>query len=399
MFPKMIGDWFTSLFKVWRREFRMVFGDAGVVLFFLFLPLVYPIVYTLIYNTEVPREIPVAVIDRSMTAESREFVRKMSATSAISVAAYATDLPEARRMLNGKDCYGILEIPADYSRRIGRREQAVVVFYSDMSLLLRYRTLLLALTDLQLALGDEVRTEITDLAGLPAQSMTSVPVASQGNFLGDPSQGFASFVMPGIVILILQQSLILGILMIAGGCAERRRANGGTDPLTVSAPATAQIIGKTLCYLTIYAPLTLYILHFIPIMFSLPHIGQMRDYLPLVLPLLLASSFLGLSLQIFVKERESSMPVFVATSVICLFLSGLTWPVFALNDFWRWLSDCIPASWAVRGFIRINNNGATLADNSGNYTALWILSAVYFLTAWLYLRFTLRAKKKICCKT
>ena len=39
-----VARWFTGLFEVWRREFRLVFTDAGVLLFFFALPTLYPVV-------------------------------------------------------------------------------------------------------------------------------------------------------------------------------------------------------------------------------------------------------------------------------------------------------------------------------------------------------------------
>ena len=51
-----IKEWFLETAKVFRREFGMVFRDAGVMLFFFALPLAYPIVYAAIYNPEVTRE-------------------------------------------------------------------------------------------------------------------------------------------------------------------------------------------------------------------------------------------------------------------------------------------------------------------------------------------------------
>ena len=39
-----IKEWFLETAKVFRREFGMVFRDAGVMLFFFALPLAYPIV-------------------------------------------------------------------------------------------------------------------------------------------------------------------------------------------------------------------------------------------------------------------------------------------------------------------------------------------------------------------
>jgi ABC-2 type transport system permease protein len=385
-----ISNWFRSLLLVWRREFKLVFSDPGVLLFFFALPTLYPLVYTIIYNPEVVRNMPVAIVDNDRSVESRHLVRMIDANPSVHVMGYATDLQEARRWMNSHDCYGIVEIPENYSKRIGRGEQAVVPFYAEMSLLLRYRGLLSALTDISLANGAEIRATTMAAAGLSGSGDSSTPVKTEAHFMGDPEQGMASFVIPGILVLILQQSIVLGVTMLGGGAAERRRRNGGIDPLHISASASATAIGKALCYLVLYFPLVIYILYFIPEIFSLPHNGHLLDAMLLMMPMLIASIFMGMLLQAFVKERETSLLVIVFTSVIFLFLSGLTWPRYAMNRLWIWLGNCIPATWGVEGFIRINSNGGTLAQNAHPYTMLWVLVAVYFVGACCYWRYISR---------
>ena len=368
-----IESWHVTLYAVWRREFGVVFRDAGVLIFFFVLPLLYPIVYTLIYNPELARDIPVAVVDNCRSTGSREFVRMADATEAMSVVGYAANLEEARRWQNEKACYGIMVIPDDYSRRIGRGEQAVIPFYVEMSLLLRYRAFVSALTDLSIATGSEIR-QVDD-------EPSAMPVNSASVLLGDPTQGFASFVIPGILVLIIQQSLILGITMLGGGAAERRRRNRGYDPDGADAPMLLTVIGKSLCYFMLYIPLTVYVLFLVPRMFALPHYGNIVDSLLFIMPVIFASIFMGMTLQVFVRERESSMIMFVYTSVIFLFLSGLTWPRYAMSGLWRWVGGIIPATWGIEGFVGINSNGATLSQVSGAYLMLWLLVAVYFITA------------------
>lgn len=380
-------SWFGSLFRVWRREFRLVFSDAGVMIFFFGLPTLYPIVYTLIYNPEIIRNLPIAVIDHSRTAESRRLARMVDATDGLEVWQYVPDEPAAKRLMDSKEVFGVLEIPADYAKRLGRGEQANVTYYADMSLLLRYRTAAFALTDVQLELGSQLRTEAVDAAGmLVPGGMSGQSIQAESVMLGDPTQGFASFIMPGVLVLILQQSLILGVTMLAGGGYERRRRNGGIDPLAISASTSATLIGKTLCYLVLYIPLTLYALHIVPLIFSLPHVGNVWHYLIFILPMLLASSMLGMCIAVFVREREASMLVVVFTSVVFLFMSGLTWPRYAMSRFWQLVSDFIPATWGVEGFIRLNANGATLAQESHPYLMLWGLFLLYFIVAWILCR-------------
>ncbi|MDE6315154.1 MAG: ABC transporter permease [Muribaculaceae bacterium] len=379
-----ITRWFKETAQVWSRELRLIFTDAGMLLFFFALPLAYPLVYTLIYNPEVVTDIPVTVVDNSRTSASRELTRSIDATSAIKIVGYATSLSEARRWQAEKRCYGILVIPEDYDREIGRGEQTHVDFYSDMSLLLRFRTFLSALTDVQLATGAKIRTQKMEAAGLPA---SEAPISSEAFFLGDSEQGFASFIIPGIVVLIIQQSMILGIAMLVGTSRERRRRNGGIDPLEIQATPSATMAGKLLAYLVPYLPMAIYALHYVPLIFSLPHSGSMTQYLPFFLPMLIASAGFGLVIsQIFIKEREMSLMVVVFTSVGFLFLSGLTWPRYAMHPLWQWIGNCIPAVWGVEGFIRINSNGATLAQNSHPYLMLWLLSAIYWSIYWVMLR-------------
>jgi ABC-2 type transport system permease protein len=385
---RYIRQWFTGLAQAHIREWRTVLHDPGVLIFFLGLPLLYPIVYTLIYNPEVVREIPIAVVDNCRTASSRKLVTDADAAPAVQIYDYATDMAQARRLVAEGKVYGILQIPADYGKKIGRMEPAHATLYCEMSLLLRYRALLAAFTDVQMKEITDITADRAAMLGSAGSSLSGLPIQNQAHMLGDTEQGFASFVMPGIVILILQQSMILGILMLSGTARERRRRNGGIDPEAVHAPASAVIWGKTLCYTVFYIAPTIFLLRYIPQIFDLPHIGNPVDYLLLALPLLLATSFFGQTLAHFINDRESAFVMFVFTSVIFLFLSGVTWPRYAMPQIWQWLGDIIPAVWAVQGFISINSNAGTLAENITPYHWLWLLTAIYFLTALLRVRRT-----------
>ncbi len=199
--------------------------------------------------------------------------------------------------------------------------------------------------------------------------------------------------MPGVLVLILQQSMLLGVTMLAAGIKERRRRFGGIDPETVPAGPMTTIWGKTLCYLTLYLPVCVYVLDVVPMLFSLPHIGDFREMFLYIFPMLVATAFLGQTISVFVTERESSMLVIVFTSVIFLFLSGLTWPRYAMNDLWTWIGNAVPATWGIEGFIRMNSNGSPLWEQSHPYTMLWILAGIYMVSAYLVARFSLPSRR------
>lgn len=395
-------NWIKETALVFRAEMSAVFSDMGVMIFFFLLPLAYPIVYSLIYNPEVTRDMPVAVVDNSRTALSREFIRHADATEAMKICGYASSLEEAKQWMAEKKCFGVFYIPADYAQKLGRAEQPQIQFYSDMTLLLRYRTFLQSLTDLQIATGAELRRMAMADLGLVASTATAgeQQIGNQGFPMGDTQQGFASFIIPGIVVLILQQSMILGIVMLGGTRAERRRR---LNPDTSDYPSitildsyspSAQIWGRTLCYTLLYLPITIYILHYVLVFFNYPHQGLILDYFLLMLPMLLASAMLGQALTSMASERESAFIIVVFTSVAFLFLSGLTWPRYAMPGIFGWISDIVPCTWGLQGFVRINSNDGSLALESGPYFWLWGLTIAYTILAYIVARCQTRPLRK-----
>ena len=379
---------------VYLREFKLVKSDMGLILFFLFLPLVYPVLYSLIYNPEVVRDVPMVVVDHDRTAESRKVVRMLDATQEAWVKGYATDHNEARRAMASQACYAILEIPEGFGRAIGREEQAQAVMYCDMTLLLRYRGFLVASTSVMQEMGAEITNERVDLiAPLAGTIANGDPMPVQNVSMGNIENGFDSFIMPGVIILILQQVIILAVAM-AGGAKRENPLKIGYNPIDSTHSVWMSMLGQMACYLTILSVPTIFLVHYVPLIFSFPMEGNVIEILIFLLPMVLASAGLGFMVQGMVRERESVFLLWVATSLIFLFLSGLTWPRYAMAPVWKLLGDLAPSMWGVEGFIRMNTNGADLSQVREQYLALWILAAVYMVGAYFVQRYVVRPNER-----
>lgn len=378
---KAINKFFSDVFKVWKNEFRPIFKDKGILIFLFLVPLAYPIVYALIYNPELSRDVPVAIVDLDRSDKSRDLCRMIDASESTEIAGYAADMQEARRMLDEKKAYGIVRIESDFSKQIARGEQSAVTLFCDMSLLIRYKSMLIGLTDATMAMGGKIQVETMSALGAEAPKIPAT-VASSYVPLGNPEQGFATFLLPGILVLIVQQTLLLAICMNGGAIYEHRRRYGGMDPFdTVRSGAVSRLLGKALAYLTVYIIPLLYLLVIMPWVFSYPQLGDLLDIVLLAIPYILAVSFFGMSLQVFVREREASFVVIVFTSVIFLFLSGIPWPIYDMPAVYKFVGGCCPSTWAMQAFVRMNANGATLADVATEYRMLWLCAIAYFFIA------------------
>lgn len=384
---------FKQFFEVYCREFRLIFHDGGIVLFLIFLPLVYPVIYSLIYNPEVVRDVKLVVVDHDRTPRSRELVRSLDATQGVRNIGYAADLAEAKRAMHEHKCFGILEIPKGFDKRTGSMQQANAVIYSDMSLLLRYRAFLVSATDVSQEMGQEIMLQDIDRTAPIGATLapTGDPMPIHNVALGNLESGFDSFVMPGVVILILQQCLVLATGMMGGARREDPRLigyNAANHVKSVFVTMTAQ--GLALFALIIFP--TIFLIHYIPLIFSFPMEGNTLEIFIFILPMIFSSIAMGFCFQGIVTERENVFILWVVTSLIFLFLSGITWPRYAITGFWKFLSDIVPATWGVQGFVKMNANGSSLAQVSDCWLYQWGLVALYTVLAWVIQKYVVRPR-------
>ncbi len=375
---------------------RNVFRDEGVMIFFFLVPFVYPLLYSFIYNNEVVHEAKMVVVDQSDSYLSREFTRRVNATPDVEVVGLCADMAEAKAMLDEKRAYGILLFSPDFSKELHEGRQATVSLYCDMSALLFYKAFLLSATEVSLDMGKELRMRNSPSSTDEMDRITVDPIPYESVALFNSPNGFASFLVPAILILVLQQTLILGIGMLGGTAREKNRFNS-LVPISRHFSGTLRIVfGKSLTYILLYVVVCIWVLAIVPRLFSLPQVGEPLTILLFLLPYLFACIFLSMTLSGFMTSREAPMLVFVFTSVLLLFISGVSWPEAAVPPFWKVVGYLFPSTPGIQGFIRINTAGASLYEVAHEYRVLWIQAGVYFILACVIYRYQiLRSRKRL----
>lgn len=371
--------WINKILSAWLDELRVVSHDVGIIIFVVLVPLFYPLLYAYIYNNEQVREIPFALVDDSHSPQSRDFVRKVDATPTAALYASCLSMGEAEEMMKRREVYGIIHIPASFARDLSRGDQTTVGLYCDMSTMLYYKGLLMAASSASL----EVNRGIKVGKFLPGSTdrqdaVTAMPVTYDSVALYNPQSGFASYLIPPVLMLIIQQTLLLGIGMSMGSIRE---CNGGLIPAQHS--ATSMVLGKTLFYLPLYVVSAVYMFAVVTRGFSLPQLGDYTTFLAFIVPYIVACIMLGITLSMLVYRREDCIMLFVFMSVPLLFLSGISWPGSAIPEFWKYVSWLFPSTFGMNGYMRITSMGATLTDVSAELSGLMVQIAAYFATATL----------------
>lgn len=368
------------MLDVCGKELRKTVSDVGVLVFFIVVPLLYPLLYAYLYGRETVREVPVVAVDDCRSTTSREFLRKCDDTPDLKIVSYCADMEEARNVIHNHKAYGIIQVPRELDKTLADGHQATINLYCDMSGLLYYKAMLSGCTMVSLDMNRDI--QMVRLSGMSdhEKEVMTMPIENEYVTMFNPANGFQAFLIPAVLILVLQQTLVLGVAMMAGTENERRRkgelilGDEYSNPITV-------LGGKALAYLLVYGFTATYVLCVVPWLFNMPQLWQLPTLVAFIVPFLLASIFFAISISFFVRDRESCFLLFVFVSVPLIFMSGISWPTSNMPTFWKIFAQIFPSTHAVNGFARISTTGALLQDVRYESIALWIQTAVYFMTS------------------
>ena len=245
--------------------------------------------------------------------------------------------------------------------------------------------MLLANTAVSLNMNKDIKIARSGNTTDRQDEITAYPIEYEEISIFNPTAGFAAFLIPAVLVLIIQQTLLLGIGLAAGTARENNRFKD-LVPINRHYNGTLRIVlGKGLSYFLVYILVAFYVLYVVPRLFSLNQIGQPSSLILFVVPYLAACIFFAMTASIAIRNRETCMLIFVFTSVPLLFISGISWPGAAIPPFWKYVSYIFPSTFGINGFVKINNMGATLSEVAFEYKALWLQAGIYFLTTcWVY---------------
>src|SRR5262249_16365661 len=279
---------------------------------------------------------------------------------------------DARALIDRGDAFAAVGIPSGTERDVLKGLTAHIPIYADATYLFLFRSLSSGITvaintlSLELAAGG-ARTD-GSLVKATLASVSPADVLLQPIF--NPVGGYASYVVPGAFLLILQQTLLVGAAFLTSIAL----AHGGGGPF-------ASVLGRGIAHLTIYLPaLPLYLI-VLPRIYGFSPLGDPLQLLALGSVFLLATSFLAQAVGAWFKRPETPTLIFLATSLTQFFLAGFAWPREAMPQAAIVAGYVFPADFAINSIARIDQLGANLAEVAQYWRGLWVLATVYFALA------------------
>jgi ABC-2 type transport system permease protein len=392
-------DWTELAGFAFTDELKTVFKEKWVLLIFLVAVFAYPVIYSVAYMNKVVRDIPVTIVDLDHTASSRQLIRMMDATKELSASTAAGSLKEARQLFWNGDSRGVIMVPEGFEKSLLRGDQASLSVYCDAGFFLLYKETLTGVIQSSGTFSAGVEVRRLEAAGNSESQALSKrdPMPSRFYMLYNPSGAYTFAIMPGLILVTLQQTLLIGIGMMGGAGKEKRNNLKVRPDLAVRNGTFSVVFGKGLAYFVIYLFNAILTLIYISAFFGFPAKGNIIEVALLIVPFLFATIFLGLAVSMLFRRREHAIMVLVFISPIVLFLSGLSWPSVSIPHVLYSIGHIFPTTSMISAYQRIRTMGVSMFSVKAEFLFLTSQMIIYYIVASVMYHFTVLKQKKDNC--
>ena len=373
-------------------ELRSIFRDPGVLIIMGAAIVFYSFVYPLPYAREVLNQVPLTVIDQDNSALSRQLVRMVDASEMLRVEGRSQNLDRARKELGSGRYSAALVIPEGFEKDVLQGRQAYVSAYVDATYFLIYRQAMTGLVKTVRTVSAGIQIRRFQARGWSADKATvdRSPLNLVSRSLFNPYMGYATYIVPGVLILILQQTMLIGIGMISG--TRREQIMAGKNVTQRRGGPMVKIISRTMACLSLYLIHILFIYGVVYRIWDFPMRTSISVISLFLLPFLLSVILLGQVLSEFFKTRETSIVMIVWSSMIAVLISGFSWPVESMPRWIRAVSMLLPSTWGISGGLRLTQMGASFNQVHEEWIWMWGLTLLYLVLAWICVRFVHRSR-------
>lgn len=336
--------------------------DSSLFLILLIAPVLYAFMYGSIYLNKGEEEVKLALIDDDGSAVSRLLTEQLDATPMIRIVP-SSNLSEAQEKMYRGEVEGYFYIQKNLEKDILSQKQANVNLALNASRFLPSSDLLSTATKVCLTVGAGIRKIYFNKQGKgedESMKMTN-PINMDYRPLYNEGMTYGAFLLPGLLAIILQQTLLIGVAAGITSERENRRIN---ELYTVAGNnISAVILGKSLLYLIVFMTFGLF---FSTVTFSVFGVEIRGSYwdLSVVTALFICTVIVfGMLIGSFFRTKLFAFQVLVFTSYPIFLVTGYSMPYQALPAAVRWFSDLLPTTPFLKIYISVVQMGGNLPDN------------------------------------
>jgi ABC-2 type transport system permease protein len=383
------------LWKVAFAEWKLFYTDPAAILLLVVAGVLYAFYYPTPYIYQTVSKVPVAVVDLDNTAMSRDLIRMASAAQQIEVKSIYAEMNEAEAAMAREEIFGFMVIPENMEKDIRAKRPVSVNIFTHGAYVMLHGAIGTAFSTCALTVGATNKVKQIALGKkVPSAKAIAmrdpIPISIQTMF--NSSGSYSNYVVPSVLVVILQQSLIIGICVLGGSRAHRRFRKKFRDSPVENETAEYRYFGRALAYFLHYCSFILFYHCIIYNLFDFPRRGELLPMMVFSLVFLASVINLGMVVSQVFLRRESSMQLFLYLSIPILFLANFSWPSYLMPQWMVSISYILPSTFAVPAWLSIEQMGADIYEVAPKLYQLAIQAVVYLVLGLILTRARDKAK-------
>lgn len=350
-------NWRNVIAVVWR-ETEIIRHDRNIIIVLLLAPVVYAFFLGTIFTNKTETNVPIVIIDNDRTVISRSLIRSLDSHQLLQVTETATDFELAKADIIESRAQAIVYIPRNFEGALKSGQAVNLEIYLNTARFLPSNDINKAVSEVALTMAAGVRLKYFQTKGMGTEQAKELvqPLTGDIRSLFNVTESYGDFLLPGLFILILQQTLLFGLSL---SVAREREMKTLADLNTMSGESSlVGVLGKGAPYFLLYGAYTILSLVVFFSLFNLNVLGSMSALAVLMTLFLIAIIGFAVFVSSFFKQEIQALQFLVFSSMPLFLLSGYSWPVWAMPWPLRALTQLLPSTPLFQAFVRVTQMGA-----------------------------------------
>ncbi len=341
------------------REFRYIFNDSRLRTVVLIAPFLYAGLFCMVYSNHTLSDLPIAVVQEDVSGPARALVRMLDISPKLAVKRHAHSMEELKDLIFDRSITAAIVIPKDFTTRIKQGHDVTVTAFVNAASMVSANTAAKAINEVvqTFSAGVEIKTLMKKGERLRSAKERFMPVKLDLRSLFNPSFNYSNFMVPGLLMAILQQVILLGIALSWTGEKEKGSLS---ELFTISKSPWALLAGKAIPYLIINFIVAEFYLRVLFPLNDIPMEGSWLIAIPFTLLFVITIVTWGMWVSGLCRTRLFATQALMFVAMPSFVLSGFTWPAEGMPAVIRFFGNLLPLTYFVNSFRTIYLAGAPL---------------------------------------
>lgn len=364
------------------REFKLFFQNRVLLVLFLGAPIMYGILVGSVYKKGNVTNLPVIVVDEDNTPLSRQLIDMLNENEVIYVATVLPDHFNSQKEALRKESPVVVSIPKNFAANINYNRPTEVTLFVNTSNTLTSNYAMMAANVSVATLKAGIQIKGLEKKGVPSYLASQQYEPFKTNIIRQNfrSGNYLYFMLPGVLLTVLQQVLMLGLALSFASEFEK-----GTfrELIDKSSNVFQLILVKITPYLLM--SVFIYLLYYVyALVYRMPlHIEGFAFWGSSIL-FLLAVCFLGILVSILIPNQLQATEILMVIATPSFILSGFTWPLSQMPSWVVSIANCIPLTHYLQIFRTLIIEKGTVDMVSSSIWGLTLIALTSFiLSVWV----------------